>query len=601
MDTVTLTIDGQAVTVAKGTPVLRAAIEAGISVPYYCYHPGLGVDGSCRVCVVKIEKMGKLQTSCSTACTDGMVVHTRDKDVVDARAGVLEFLLVNHPLDCPVCDKGGECPLQDFSFNFGPAESRMDFPRRVFDGEGARADVDFGPTLMLNRNRCILCTRCVRFMREVDGDAQIGIVDRGVGSEIATFREEGVHSLLSGNLMDVCPVGAITTRDYRFKSRPWDNPTVSDTICTLCSKGCSTSAWIKAKPEWAKGTQLVRMTPRLNPAINSYWMCDIGRFDFRWVEGDTRLRKPLVRQGAALATVGWHDAQPRVREALQAAGAADPMSVRFLVSAHAATEELFVLKDLVEGLQGPEGVRAVGVSWKHNPKTQPAGTQFVVPPTDAPNVNGARDLGFSTGAGNGSAADVSALRQAVEAGQVRVLYVLDPGPDSLGDTGWIVNARQQGTLATLIVQGVVSTALTAAADIVLPGAAWVEKDALFTNDGGMVQGASRTISPPGEAKEDWQILADVGRALGLSLGYQTSGDVRKAIAAALPSGPYAGAERIAFVRPIPAQTWMQTSNPSERWKWDFMYQDLPPVKGHSVQTEGMAADGRRAIQLTPVK
>ena len=212
MDTVTLTIDGQQITVAKGKTVLQAAIEAGISVPYYCYHPGLAVDGSCRVCIVKIEKMPKLQTSCSTTCTDGMVVITRDPETTAARAGVLEFLLVNHPLDCPVCDKGGECPLQDFSYSFGPASSRMDFPRRVFDGEGVKADVDFGPTLMLNRNRCILCTRCVRFMREIDGDAQIGIVDRGHGSEIATFHEQGVHSLLSGNLMDVCPVGAITTR-----------------------------------------------------------------------------------------------------------------------------------------------------------------------------------------------------------------------------------------------------------------------------------------------------------------------------------------------------------------------------------------------------
>jgi len=137
---------------------------------------------------------------------------------------VFEFLLVNHPLDCPVCDKGGECPLQDFSYQFGPDLSRMDFPRREFDGNGVKADVDFGPTLMLNRNRCILCTRCVRFMRDIDSDAQINIIDRGNGSQIATFQEEGVHSLLSGNLMDVCPVGAITTRDYRFKSRPWDNP-----------------------------------------------------------------------------------------------------------------------------------------------------------------------------------------------------------------------------------------------------------------------------------------------------------------------------------------------------------------------------------------
>ena len=229
-----------------------------------------------------------------------------------ARAGVFEFLLINHPLDCPVCDKGGECPLQDFSYTFGPDQSRMEFPRRVFDGEGVKADVDFGPTLMLNRKRCILCTRCVRFMRDVEGDAQINIIDRGYGSEIATFQEEGVHSLISGNLMDVCPVGAITTRDYRFKSRPWDNPNAVDTICTLCSKGCNTTAWIKAKPEWAKGARLIRFTPRFNPDVNGYWMCDIGRFDYHWIEGDDRLRRPLVRdEHGVQQPVSWHDADAR--------------------------------------------------------------------------------------------------------------------------------------------------------------------------------------------------------------------------------------------------------------------------------------------------
>ena len=309
MDTVTLTIDGRSVTVPKGRTVLQAAIESGIKIPYYCYHPGLGIDGSCRVCIVKIEKMPKLQTSCSTPVADGMVVSTQTPDVVEARASVFEFLLINHPLDCPVCDKGGECPLQDFSYSFGPNESRMEFPRRVFDGEGVRADVDFGPTLMLNRNRCILCTRCVRFMREVETDAQIDIVDRGYGSEIATFQEEGVHSLLSGNLMDVCPVGAITTRDYRFKSRPWDNPDAVDTICTLCEKGCNTTAWLKAKPEWAKGAQLIRMTPRFNPEVNDYWMCDIGRFDYRWIEGDERLQRPLLRtEAGTLEPTDWRNA-----------------------------------------------------------------------------------------------------------------------------------------------------------------------------------------------------------------------------------------------------------------------------------------------------
>jgi NADH-quinone oxidoreductase subunit G len=397
METVTLTIDGRPVTVAKGKTVLQAAIENGVSVPYYCYHPGIGIDGSCRVCIVKIEKMPKLQTACSTLCAEGMVVSTRSPDVVEARAGVFEFLLINHPLDCPVCDKGGECPLQDFSYTFGRDQSRMEFPRRVFDGDGVKADVDFGPTLMLNRNRCILCTRCVRFMREIDGDAQINIIDRGYGSEIATFQEEGVHSILSGNLMDICPVGAITTRDYRFKSRPWDNASVADTICTLCEKGCSVNAWIKAKPEWAKGSRLIRITPRFNPDVNSYWMCDIGRFEYHWVEGDDRLRRPLERSEAGeFVPVTWHDATTKLSARLAAVGRSNPEGVHFLVSAHASHEELFLFRRLAEELIGTPA--AVHVTWRHREKSQPAGAKFIVPPVEAPNVNGARIFGFVPGA-----------------------------------------------------------------------------------------------------------------------------------------------------------------------------------------------------------
>ena len=596
MDTVTLTIDGRQVTGAKGKTVLQAAIEAGISVPYYCYHPGISIDGSCRVCVVKIEKMPKLQTSCSTLCTDGMVVSTRDPEVVDARAGVFEFLLINHPLDCPVCDKGGECPLQDFSYTFGPASSRMDFPRRVFDGEGVRADVDFGPTLMLNRNRCILCTRCVRFMREIDGDAQIGIVDRGSGSEIATFQEQGVHSLLSGNLMDVCPVGAILTKDYRFKSRPWDNPGVADTVCTLCSKGCNTSAWLKGKPEWAKGSRLIRMTPRFNPDVNGYWMCDIGRFNYHWVEGERRLRRPMLRSGAALEAVAWHDAQPQLRDRLQAAAGAGP--VRFLVSAHASTEELFVLRQLTGALLGDDAMKAVAVAWTRSEKPQPEGTKFRVPVTDAPNVNGARDLGYHVGLGNDGPADLSELRASVEAGQVKALYVIDPGPDgSLGDVAWVAAARRSGALPLLVVQGVLMTELTEAADIVLPGAAYVEKDAMYTNDQGRVQVGSRAIAPPGDALDDWQILVNLGRSLGVALPYETGGDVRLAIAGAMPGTAYADADHLVFARPVPARHWLQASNPSERWKWDFLFQDVPPVKGHSVQMEAAPVHGAIPLKL----
>ncbi|MBI1874578.1 MAG: (2Fe-2S)-binding protein [Acidobacteria bacterium] len=579
MDTVTLTIDGRPIAVEKGKTVLQAAIEAGISLPYYCYHPALSVDGSCRVCIVKVEKMPKLQTSCSTVCADGMVVSTRTPDVEEARRSVFEFLLINHPLDCPVCDKGGECPLQDFSYTYGPSESRMDFTRRVFDGEGVRADVDFGPTLLLNRNRCILCTRCVRFMREIDGDAQINIIDRGYGSEIATFQEEGVHSLVSGNLMDVCPVGAITTRDYRFKARPWDNPQVTDTICTFCSRGCNTTVWIKATPEWAKGPQLVRVTPRLNADVNGYWMCDIGRFEYHWIEGENRLRVPLRRsESGAKQPTDWPELLASIRDRLQTAGG-DPNAPTFLVSAHASLEELFLLRKLNAALARDAESPALYVSWRYREKEQPDQTQFKVPPVEAPNVVGARDLGLVP-ASAGDQPDLARLRAAVEAGEVKALYVFDPGPDgSLGDVGWLVGARKRGIVPLLIYHGVLLTDLAREADVVLPGASFVEKDASYTNRDGRVQAASRVIGPPGQAVEDWQVLVNLGTALGVALPYTTLAHVRSDLAAALHgSERYRDFAQLAFGRPVSARTWLQVSNPSERWKWDFLFQDLPPVK-----------------------
>ena len=411
---------------------------------------------------------------------------------------MFEFLLINHPLDCPVCDKGGECPLQDFSYSFGPNESRMEFPRRVFDGEGVRADVDFGPTLMLNRNRCILCTRCVRFMREIDADAQINIVDRGYGSEIATFREEGVHSLLSGNLMDVCPVGAITTRDYRFKSRPWDNPEAVDTICTLCEKGCNTTAWIKAKPEWAKGARLARMTPRLNPEVNGYWMCDIGRFDYHWIEGDERLQRPLLRSR------GWHagadglDQRARRSSPTAIGAGGGPRSLRFLLSAHASLEELFV----VGRLGGAFGVPEEGVGDQLAPARQAAAGRRRSSRSRRSMrriLRGARDLGFPvTSHAGGRCRALGAFRVDVQSGKVAALYVFDPGPaGSIGDLSWVIAARKAGALKTLIVHGVLMTDLAKAADIVLPGAAWVEKDATYVNGQGRLQAAARVIAPPG--------------------------------------------------------------------------------------------------------
>jgi NADH-quinone oxidoreductase subunit G len=345
------------------------------------------------------------------------------------------------------------------------------------------------------------------------------------------------------------------------------------------------------------------MTPRFNPDVNSYWMCDIGRFGYGWVEGETRLRRPMMRNSAGvLEPAAWHDVDPRLRDSIQQAGAADPASVRFLASAHASTEELFVLKNIVEGLIGADGLRSVAVTWSRSDKAQPPGTKFTIPATDAPNVNGARALGYEVGAGNDGLPDLRALRSAVEAGRVKALYVLDPGPDgSLGDVSWVIAARQQGTLPLLVVQGVVRTDLVSAADIVLPGAAFVEKDAVYSNETGRVQAASRAIAPVGEAREDCEILVHVAQLLGLTLPYKSSNDVRRAIAAAYPGTPYEAIDQLVFTRPIAARNWLQASNPSERWKWDFMYQDLPPVKGHNVQMEGVALQGTTFIPLKQVE
>jgi NADH-quinone oxidoreductase subunit G len=465
----------------------------------------------------------------------------------------------------------------------------------VFDGEGVRADVDFGPTLMLNRNRCILCTRCVRFMREIDTDPQINIVDRGYGSEIATFEEQGVHTLLSGNLMDVCPVGAITTKDYRFKSRPWDNPEAVDTMCTLCEKGCNTTAWIKAKPEWAKGAQLIRMTPRFNPQVNGYWMCDIGRFDYRWIESDDRLRKPLVRsESGTLEPKDWTEALTKAADFMTTAG---KESVRFLVSAHASLEEFALIGRLGLGLGIPD--EGVAISWRRREKPQPPRVKFRIPPVDAPNVRGAQDLGFPVRIGSNGEADLAAFRQQVERGAVPLLYVFDPGPlGYLGDVSWIIDARRSGKLARLIVHGVLMSDLAAAADVVLPGAAWVEKEATYVNQDGRVQAGARAMAPPGDAQEDWQVFVNVGLALGLTMTHTSSQDVRAEIAAAMAQNErYAGITQLTFASPVPARHWLQASNPMERWKWDFMFQDVPPVKFAGKP----AATSVPAIPLTEVE
>jgi predicted molibdopterin-dependent oxidoreductase YjgC len=286
----------------------------------------------------------------------------------------------------------------------------------------------------------------------------------------------------------------------------------------------------------------------------------------------------------------WKDALTRVRDLLNAAGRKDPASVRMLASAHASHEEMFLLRRLAEDLKGEGGSGHVHVAWRRTEKPQPPNTKFRVPSIDAPNVNGAKDLGLAATATSDGDADLSALRTAIDQGRVAVLYVLDPGPDgSMGDVSWLADARKSGRVPVLIYQGVLQTELAKIADVVFPGAAWVEKDATYTNDKGMVQAASKAINAPGESVEDWQILTSVAASLGLPYTYTTSQQVRADVARQLAARPeYAGLGEQQFAQVMSAENWLKTSNPMERWKWDTMFQDLPPVKGHNVQMEQMS-------------
>ena len=306
METVTLTIDGRSVTVEKGKTVLQAAIESGVSVPYYCYHPGISIDGSCRVCIVKIEKMPKLQTSCSTVCTEGMVVSTRDAETVAARAGVFEFLLVNHPLDCPVCDKGGECPLQDNTFGHGVGVSKFEEEKRHNDKA-----FELSSKIVLDRERCILCYRCVRFHEEIPGDRALAVIDRGSRGEIGVLDGEAYTSPFQGNTIDICPVGALTNRQYRFRSRPWD---LKHTRGVAVDDPVGSNVWIDTRDG-----RVLRLRPRENAEVNGAWIADGTRFATVPAERTERLGTPLMRKtaGGKLEPATWFEA---VRKAGSAGG-----------------------------------------------------------------------------------------------------------------------------------------------------------------------------------------------------------------------------------------------------------------------------------------
>jgi NADH-quinone oxidoreductase subunit G len=470
-----LSIDGREVTVAPGTLVIRAAEKVGIRIPRYCYHPGLSVEGNCRMCTVHIEKMPKLATACTTPVAEGMVVSTTSAEVKEAQQAVLEFLLLNHPLDCPVCDAAGECDLQNYYLAYGRYDAR--FAETKFK---KRKVVDIGPTVILDTERCILCTRCVRFTKEITRTSELGVVNRGFRSEIALFPGKKLDNLYSGSVVDICPVGALTDKDFRFQCRPWYLRSTSS-VCTHCSRGCNiTVNWQTERPHHGGGKRVFRIKPRENPAVNRWWICDIGRYGYHFVDSGRRLRKPLIEAEGAMVPASWKRA---IGEAAAVLGS-DPT---LLVGGDSSNEELWALRLLV-------GERAAALCY-----VPPAevGDDLLYTGERAPNLRGAEFLGYRI---LRSESPARALDEASRAGRP-LLVVGKVFADSLGSLGVPVVA-----VSPLWGEG--------RARVALPGATWVEKEGTFTNFEGRIQRFQQALDPLGEALPELEIAARLAAARG---------------------------------------------------------------------------------------
>jgi NADH-quinone oxidoreductase subunit G len=335
--TITFTLDGREVKAPENAMLVDAAKLGDVEIPVFCYEPKLGNPvGACRMCLVEIEGIPKLQTGCSTPVKDGMVVHTQSERVKTAQQAVVEFLLVNHPLDCPVCDKGGECPLQDITFGWGSGSSRFTDPKRHFV-----KPLQLSPTIAIDRERCILCYRCVRFSQEVSEDYQLVLLERGAHSYVATFDGNPYIAPFSGNIVELCPVGALTSRNYRFRARPWD---VEDagSVCTLCPAQCNVSLTVRDE-------RVMRVMARDHPEVDDGWLCDRGRFAYPWL-GENRITDPMIRDGGELRAVSWERALEEAAARLKRAGA----NTGAIAGGGTTNEEGWLLTRLMrEGLGSP--------------------------------------------------------------------------------------------------------------------------------------------------------------------------------------------------------------------------------------------------------
>ncbi len=523
VDLVNVQIDGEWHQFPKGTRMIEACRQVGKLVPHYCYHPKLTSPGNCRMCLVEmgmpprpapgqevqkdengrqpIAWMPRAVIACANTVADNMGIRTESLLTQECRKGVMEFLLINHPLDCPICDQAGECRLQEFSVEHGKGESRFR-ENKVKKPK----NVDIGPRVRLDDERCIMCSRCIRFAAEVADDPVLGFTERGSHTTLAVHPGKELANNYSLNTVDICPVGALTSTDFRFQMRVWFM-SETNSICTKCGRGCNTEIG-------ARGDTIYRQTPRDNDAVNSSWMCDQGRLDFHFVNSEFRLTDPMVKAASGKHEVTtWKNALGAAARSLEGLQGGE---VAIVASARFTNEELFFVKRLAETL----GTTLVDVV----PRTG-GGDNYLRSDDQNPNSNGVRQvLGTEPGS------QLEAIRSGVANGSIKGVIALG---ENLIKAGFAKDDLEK--LKAVVSLHILANATAEVSHVVLPGSSYAEKRGSMINVTGRLQRLNKAVKSPGNARDTWEILRDLVSSIGGGNGLHTIEDVFKQLAAQVPA------------------------------------------------------------------
>jgi len=514
-------IDGVWHQFPKGTRVIEACERAGSYVPRYCYHKNLSSPGNCRMCLIEmgmpkmgpdrkpelgadgkpiINWMARPQISCAQDVSEGMGVRTNSPLVKECQRGVMEFLLINHPLDCPICDQAGECQLQEFSVEYGDQSSRF-LENKVKKPK----NVELGPRVTLDDERCILCSRCIRFCQEIAKDDVLGFVDRGSHTVLTAHPGKRLENNYSLNTVDICPVGALTSTDFRFKMRVWFLKETKS-ICTSCATGCNTIIGTREDV-------IYRQTPRENDAVNCTWMCDYGRLNFAYVESERRLLEPKIFHDGKLISADWKTAIMHAAQQLKHFSGWD---IAIVASGRMTNEELWLTAQIA---------RALDVQWIDIVPRRGLGDDILLSEDRNPNTCGARLLGLTTNPG----AKLPAIAEAISSGQVKALVALGENPLKFG-----LSIQQLSSLPAFVLMDILASDATPYATALLPSFAFAEKRGSMINGDGRLQKLNRAVRAPGQARDDWEILRDLHHALTGSNGIFSIDDVFRQMSEAVP-------------------------------------------------------------------